>query len=98
MIGETRSNPRTRMLAKTENIAALVENWLGAFEAALVQSDVAAVQDLFHADSYWRDALALTWDIRTVHGADAIAPALNALAASVAPSGFRVDPRRMAPR
>jgi thioredoxin reductase len=86
------------MLAKTENIAALVEKWLAAFETAIIQSNDAALHTLFYADSYWRDALALTWDIRTVHGADAIAQALRTHASRLAPSGFRTDPRRMAPR
>src|SRR3954462_6613543 len=89
---------RKRMLAKTENIAALVEKWLAAVEAAGGQPDDAAPTDLFHADSYWRDALALTWDIRTVHGADAIAQTLRTHADRLAPTGFHIDPRRMAPR
>ncbi len=33
---------------------------------------------LFHADSYWRDVLALTWHIVTVNGADAIREELKA--------------------
>ena len=27
---------------------------------------------LFHPDSYWRDVLALSWNIQTINGADAI--------------------------
>ena len=53
---------------------------------------------LFHADSYWRDVLALTWRIQTVGGADAIVSELDAHAARARPSGFRIDPRRTPPR
>jgi thioredoxin reductase len=86
------------MLAKTENLATVVENWLAQFEAALAQQDGGALKALFHADSYWRDALALTWDLVTFSGADVIAAELIARARRAAPAGFKIDPRRMAPR
>ena len=86
------------MLAKTENLAAVVENWLALFEAALARADDSALKDLFHADSYWRDALALTWHLVTFSGADAIARELQMNAGLAIPSGFKIDPRRMAPR
>ncbi|MEA2879865.1 MAG: hypothetical protein QOF14_5061 [Hyphomicrobiales bacterium] len=86
------------MLAKTENLATVVENWLAQFEAALAQPDGAALKALFHTDSYWRDALALTWDLVTFSGADVIAAELIARARRAAPAGFKIDPRRMAPR
>jgi len=84
------------MLAKTESIEADAQDWLARFEQALAPGDD-ALPTLFHPDSYWRDALALTWDIRTVHGAAAIARELRAHARA-APSGFRLDPQRTAPR
>jgi len=86
------------MLAKTENLATVVENWLAQFEAALAQQDGGALKALFHAESYWRDALALTWDLVTFGGADVIATELIARAGHAAPTGFKIDPRRMAPR
>jgi hypothetical protein len=86
------------MLAKTENLATVVENWLAQFEAALAQADHAALDALFHAECYWRDALALTWDLVTFSGADVIATELIARARRAAPTGFTIDPRRMAPR
>ena len=45
--------------------------WLAELEKALGARDVAALQKLFHADSHWRDILALTWRIGTVSGANA---------------------------
>src|SRR6185503_1292220 len=53
---------------------------------------------LFHPDSHWRDALALTWHLRTVNGSDAILEELKAHVGRVNPTGFRTDPRRTAPR
>ena len=86
------------MLAKTENLATVVENWLAQFEAALAQQDDGALKALFHTESYWRDALALTWDLVTFSGAETIATELIARAGRAAPSGFKIDPRRLAPR
>ena len=70
------------MLAKTETtLTEAVERWLAHFERALAEADRALLSRLFHRDSYWRDLLALTWDIRTVGGAEAIAGELQAHAA-----------------
>ncbi len=84
------------MLAKTDNLAAIVQAWLAQFEQAL--RDEAALKGLFTAGGYWRDVLAFTWDIETVHGRDAIARALSAQAERTAASGFELAPNRTAPR
>ena len=42
--------------------------------------------------------LALSWNLQTINGADAILSELKAHAGSAAPSGFRIDPDRAAPR
>jgi hypothetical protein len=55
------------MLPRTETIATTAQNWLTQFEAALARPDDVLLKTLFHADSYWRDLLALTWRIRTVN-------------------------------
>ena len=65
--------------------------WLAAFEAALQRGDVAAATALFDDDSYWRDLVAFTWNIRTQEGRAAIADMLQARLADVAPSGFVVE-------
>ena len=66
------------MLSKPETIATAAENWLTQFERALAQPDDVLLKTLFHADSHWRDVLALTWRIKTVSGADAILRELKA--------------------
>ena len=86
------------MLDKTDDIAVAADNWLGQFEEALAKPDDGALKALFHPDSYWRDVLALSWNIQTINGGDAILKALPPLARSMAPSGFAIDPDRAAPR
>src|SRR4051794_20880822 len=86
------------MLYRTENIPASVENWLSEFEKSLAYRDETALKALFHHDSYWRDVLALTWNIRTVTGADAIIAELKACSAQALPTRFAIAPRRTPPR
>jgi hypothetical protein len=47
------------MLSRTETIATIVENWLSQFERVLAEPDDVLLKTLFHADSHWRDVLAL---------------------------------------
>ena len=57
------------MLDKTDDISVAAENWLTQFEDALATPDDSLLTPLFHADSYWRDVLALSWNIQTINGA-----------------------------
>jgi hypothetical protein len=77
---------------------AAVHDWFARFEDALAGSDEARLSGLFHAESYWRDLMALTWDIGTVSGADAIGSELKAHADQAAPARFALDPGRTQPR
>src|SRR5258708_6301789 len=86
------------MLDRTDDISIATENWLAQFETALANSDHSLLQALFHPDSYWRDVLALSWNLQTVNGADAILSELKRHAISASPRGFRIDPDRAAPR
>ncbi|HKG99986.1 MAG TPA: NAD(P)/FAD-dependent oxidoreductase, partial [Bradyrhizobium sp.] len=86
------------MLDRTDDVSAAAENWLAQFENAIAKRDEFLLKSLFHPDSYWRDVLALSWNLQTVNGAEAILRALKVHAARAAPSGFRVDPGRAAPR
>jgi putative flavoprotein involved in K+ transport len=80
----TRQDPETAVAA-----------WLSQFEKALSAGDATALRSLFHADSHWRDVLALTWRLSTVSGADAI---VEAMLAAGRLSGAEVDARRTPPR
>jgi len=86
------------MLARAVSIPAGVQNWLAQFERALAEPDDAPLRALFHSDSYWRDLLALTWQIRTVNCADAILRDLREHARRAGVTGFRIDPDRTPPR
>ena len=86
------------MPAGGETLASLAANWLAQFERALAETDGVLLERLFHADSHWRDVLALTWHIRTVSGLDAIVAELQAHAGRARPSGFRTDSDRTAAR
>jgi pyridine nucleotide-disulfide oxidoreductase len=87
------------VLAETETtLAEAVQDWLLRFEQVLADGDEARLRTLFHRDSYWRDLLALTWNIRTVSGAEAITRELQAHADHVAPRHFALAPGRTPPR
>jgi cation diffusion facilitator CzcD-associated flavoprotein CzcO len=86
------------MLARTDTVAMIAQSWLAQFEAALAAPDRPRLGMLFHADSHWRDVLALTWHIKTVSGSDAILQELPNHAGRARPIGFKIDPHRTAPR
>ena len=86
------------MLDKTDDISAVAANWLAEFESALAKSGGGSLESLFHPDSYWRDVLALSWNLQTINGAQAILNELRLRAKDAQPSGFRIDPDRAPPR
>ena len=53
--------------------AELVGAWLERFGAAVAAADADGAAALFLEDGWWRDNLALTWDIRTMRGRAEIA-------------------------
>ncbi|WP_027565633.1 NAD(P)/FAD-dependent oxidoreductase [Bradyrhizobium sp. URHA0013] len=86
------------MLDRTKDIAASAQAWLDEFERTLGAPDGAGLDSLFLADSYWRDALALSWNLQTIAGGDSIKRELTTLAARVAPGSFKIAPNRAPPR
>jgi putative flavoprotein involved in K+ transport len=66
-----------------------VDAWLADFEAALAARDIDRAVGKFAVDSFWRDLIAFTWNIKTVEGRDGIAGMLTARLADTDPSGFR---------
>jgi cation diffusion facilitator CzcD-associated flavoprotein CzcO len=65
--------------------------WLAGFEAAVQAGDPQAAAGMFLADGYWRDILALTWDLRTFAGRDRIAAGLGEWCPARSPSGFWLE-------
>src|SRR5258707_14839189 len=86
------------MLDKTDDLSVAADNWLAQFEDALAHPDDGLLDPLFHTGSYWRDVLALSWNIQTINGAGAILKELRTHVAGAVPRGFAVDPERQAPR
>ena len=60
------------MLDRTDDVSVVAENWLAHFESAIASRGDGALEALFHPDSYWRDVLALSWNLQTINGAAAI--------------------------
>jgi putative flavoprotein involved in K+ transport len=52
-------------------------DWLTKFSAAMESADALAVTSLLVEDCWWRDLLALTWDLGTYHGVKQITPMLS---------------------
>ena len=66
-------------------------DWLYAFEKALTDADIDAVENLFIDDCYWRDLLAFTWNIKTVEGRASIRDMLEHTLANTRPQAFEAD-------
>ncbi|WP_158169580.1 flavin-containing monooxygenase [Mycolicibacterium smegmatis] len=66
-----------------------VDAWLADFESALAARDIERVVSKFAVDSFWRDLVAFTWNIKTVEGHEGIADMLTARLADTDPSGFK---------
>ena len=71
------------------------EDWLAAFEKALVSRDVARIGALFHRDCHWRDVLAFTWHLTPVAGRDNVATRLAACQSTTCHHAFNQSARRL---
>ncbi len=69
---------------------AVVTTWLGQFGEALAANDPAQAAALFTEDSFWRDLIAFTWNIRTFEGRDEITRMLDSTLSRVQPSGWKI--------
>ena len=70
--------------------AAAVDQWLANFDEALTAGDAAAASELFLEDSYWRDLVAFTWNLKTVEGRDGVEDMLGETLAGTQPRNWRV--------
>jgi hypothetical protein len=53
-------------------VARIAQEWLTNFSKALEAKDSAGILSELQPDGFWRDLLALTWNLRTFHGQDII--------------------------
>ncbi|GAB3278885.1 NAD(P)-binding domain-containing protein [Parasphingorhabdus pacifica] len=68
-----------------------VDAWLAEFETALKARDVRAAAELFAVDSFWRDLIAFTWNLKTVEGREGVADMLAARLDETDPAGFHTS-------
>jgi putative flavoprotein involved in K+ transport len=77
--------------AAQRTAAQVVDGWLDEFNAALEERDASAAAGLFASTSFWRDLIALTWNITTVEGPEGVREMLEQTLTSAAPHGFQVS-------
>ena len=71
-------------------VAAEIDQWLTRFDEALTRGDPTAAAELFAPESYWRDLVAFTWNIKTVEGPGGVEDMLAHTLATAKPRGWRV--------
>lgn len=74
-----------------DTAAQIAREWLDEFAAAIASSELGAVAGLLTADAYWRDILALSWDIRTFLGNKNASVGIASFAGSRRPCDFVLD-------
>ena len=65
--------------------------WLSELEKCLAAGNTGAAGALFGVECYWRDLVAITWNIRTMEGRDAIVVMLQSQISATGPHNFKVD-------
>src|ERR1700730_4953550 len=76
---------------------ALVQAWLDACGKSLAARDGEALRTLFADESYWRDQIALTWNMRQFWRQEEVVNALLEASKRTKPSRFKIDDARPAP-
>ena len=65
--------------------------WLSRLENAIGKSDIESLKSLFETDCYWRDLVALTWNIKTMEGQEAIGDMVAACLPATHPRNMVLD-------
>ncbi|MEE2860781.1 MAG: NAD(P)/FAD-dependent oxidoreductase [Pseudomonadota bacterium] len=68
---------------------------LDTLNSALAAGDVDGVKALFATDSYWRDLVSVTWNLKTVEGPDGVADMLSQQLAHTMPGNFQIQSGEM---
>ncbi|MBK4218064.1 NAD(P)/FAD-dependent oxidoreductase [Paracoccus caeni] len=72
-------------------ITSQVQGTLDRLNAALEEGDAQAASALFATDSYWRDLVAVTWNLKTVEGPAGVQDMLAAQLRHTAPGSFAIQ-------
>jgi putative flavoprotein involved in K+ transport len=73
------------------NPTSVVKTWLKNLENALSAKDSAAAAKLFGTESFWRDLVSITWNIKTVEGPDEIKHMLQRTLSNAKPHNFQIE-------
>ncbi|MEM7535627.1 MAG: NAD(P)/FAD-dependent oxidoreductase [Chloroflexota bacterium] len=74
------------MTTPTEQVSA----WLSGFGSALESGDYTAAADMFNEESYWRDLVSFTWNIKTMESRADIQTMLEVRAAETQASAWAI--------
>ncbi len=72
----------------TPSVAAEIDQWLSRFGEALARGDSNAAAELFAEESFWRDLVAFTWNVKTVEGRAGVRDMLEHTLAHIKPRGW----------
>lgn len=72
-------------------VTAEVQDMLDSLNAALEEGDAQAASALFATDSYWRDLIAVTWNLKTVEGPAGVQDMLAAQLKHTKPRSFAIQ-------
>lgn len=92
----TGGNPHIIQLPSTPTSSppdprAIIQQWFAALEAQLSCPETLHLEGLFHSESWWRDMLALDWDMSTAHTVAEIQHLLRRRQGQVQISNFRLQ-------
>ncbi|WP_062230296.1 flavin-containing monooxygenase [Aureimonas sp. N4] len=89
-MSETLERPAAERAAKAP-ARQKAEDWFYRFEAALTAKDAQAAAALFATESYWRDLVSFTWNLKTVEGPEGVREMLEEQLPHIAASNFQLD-------
>jgi len=76
------------MLDTTLN--ARIQAFLDKFDAALAAGDIDDAVGMFALESYWRDLVTFTWNMKTMEGRDQVREMLSSCLARVKPRNWKI--------
>ena len=68
-----------------------INEWLSKLDSALKNRDSKAAAELFAEESYWRDFVTFTWNLKTLEGRDEISSMLDATLDTVQPANWTLE-------
>ena len=70
---------------------AQIQQWLSDFGGAVSRGDFGMAASMFGDDSYWRDLVSFTWNLKTAEGPQQIQAMLEATMPNAKPSNFAIQ-------